>query len=588
MKCAEKIHILNGDTVLMENNVRIFLERLSDRQCVLDTELTLKVDKKLPDEGFRIFSLYKQGERTYTVDVIGHKLIDCGICVSGASETAVLYGLGKLLRNGNFKDGKFTPGSWRGASAPAKTYRVVYLASHFYNYYQCAPFEDMKKYLEDLALLGFNGLKLAIPGSLYSSDDKPSKLVKPLGKGTWLYFMEGGKEEREAYTERIMGLYRYGKMIGMKSIPGASANGGFPDTPEELRAVPPMSSKHIYDICPSAPGGQELILKNNEFRIKNYPEDFKPDYATFWPYDEGGCACDSCSPWGYNGMFRSCEKVAELYRKYYPGIKFIYATWLFDFKEQGEWEGLYKRIAAGEGKWFDLLLADSHGDFPAYPLEHGVPEGKELITFPEISMWGRYPWGAYGAIAMPERFSKLFGQSEQISSGGQLYSEGIFEDINKVVYASFFWNGNNEWQEAVKEYCRYEFLSEDTQEFISLIMALEKSHPGIQWIVGPKDENGKFTKYAEMPEEGLPHAAEDLARFRKFEEKLSPQVRSTWRWRQLMIRVEMDDELARTKGQSSAKIESLFEELERMYYIDPARANRNIAPFTEAWLTLTV
>lgn len=97
----------------------------------------------------------------------------------------------------------------------------------------------MKKYLEDLALRDFNGLKLAIPGSLYSSDDKPSKLVKPLGKDTWLYFMEGGKEEREACTERIMGLYRYGKMIGMKSMPGASANGGFPDTLEELRAVPP-------------------------------------------------------------------------------------------------------------------------------------------------------------------------------------------------------------------------------------------------------------------------------------------------------------------------------------------------------------
>lgn len=137
-----------------------------------------------------------------------------------------------------------------------------------------------------------------------------------------------------------------------------------------------MSSWHIYDICPSAPGRQELILKNNEFRIKNYPEDFKHDYATFWPYDDGGCACDSCSLWGYSGMFRSCRKVAELYRKYYPDIKFIYATWLFDFKEQGEWEGLYKRIAPGEGKWFDLMLADSRGDFPAYPLEHGVPEGK--------------------------------------------------------------------------------------------------------------------------------------------------------------------------------------------------------------------
>ena len=99
---------------------------------------------------------------------------------------------------------------------------------------------------------------------------------------------------------------------------------------------------------------------------------------------------------------------------------------------------------------------------------------------------------------------------------------------------------------------------------------------------------GKFTKYVEMPEQGLPDAADDLEKFRRFEEKLSTEVRRTWRWRQLMIRAEMDAELARTGGKSSEKQEALLEELERMYRIDPARANRNIAPFTDAWLSLSV
>ena len=588
MKTDRNIRIENGKSELMKNAARIFLERLSDRKCALDTKLTLKVDRKLPKEGFRIASVYKQGEATLTVDVIGHKLIDCGIQVSGGSEAAVLYGLGKLLRNGSFKDGKFLPGSWRGVSSPAKPYRIVYLAAHFYNFYHCAPMDKMKKYLEDLALLGFNGLKLAIPSSLFSSDDKPSKLPKVLNAQACLYYLTGGKKERDATVKRIAELYAYGKELGMLAVSSAGLTSGFPDTPKELRAVPPMSSYHYYDICPSAPGGLELILKNDEKRIRTADRYIKPDLLTFWPYDEGGCACPKCSPWGYNGMFRTSEKVAALYRKYFPKARFIYCTWLFDHKEEGEWKGLYRRFAKGEGKWSDIMLADSHGDFPAWPLEHGVPEGKELITFPEISMWGRYPWGAYGAIAMPERFSRIFGQSEQVSSGGMLYSEGIFEDINKVLYAAFFWNGSNEWLETLREYCRYEFLSEDTGEFIALIRALEHSHEGLEWLVGPKDKRGKFTKYVKMPENGLSDAAADLKRFRSFEKKLSPPARKTWRWRQLMIRAEMDAELAKTKGKTSAKINALLKELEQMYHIDPARSNRNISPFTDAWLSLTV
>ena len=584
----QDIFIENGDRERMENAARIFLRRLADRKCVPAVPLTLKIDRDLPEEGFRIASVYARGERTVSDGIVNYTLEDRGIRVSGGSEPAVLFGLGKLLRNGSFEGGKFRPGPWRGVSSPAKPYRIVYLAAHFYNFYQCAPLEEMKTYLEDLALLGFNGLKLALPAALFSSDGKPSKLVKVLNRESWLYYMTGGKEECAAVAQRISALHAYGKKLGMKAVSGSSATLGFPDTPEALRAVPPMSSHHAYDVCPSAPGGLELILRNCQRRIELGDKLIGPDLISFWPYDEGGCACAGCSPWGYNGMFRTAEKLAALYRQHFPEVKFIYGTWLFDHKEQGEWAGLYDRFAKGEGKWCDLLLADSHNDFPAYPLEHGVPAGKKLITFPEISMWGRYPWGAFGAIAMPERFSRIFGQSEQISSGGMLYSEGIFEDINKALYAGFFWNGNNEWRETLKEYCRYEFLSEDTAAFLALVRALEKSHPGPRWIVGPKDGQGKFTKYAELPEKGLPDAAADLERFRRFEEKLAPCARNSWRWRQLMIRAEMDDELARTQGKISEKLDALLEELARMYRIDPARANRNIAPFTDEWLSLTV
>jgi hypothetical protein len=47
------------------------------------------------------------------------------------------------------------------------------------------------------------------------------------------------------------------------------------------------------------------------------------------------------------------------------------------------------------------LLADAHEDFPRYPLDAGVPGNLPLLNFPEISMWGNWPWGGFGANPQP-------------------------------------------------------------------------------------------------------------------------------------------------------------------------------------------
>jgi len=43
-------------------------------------------------------------------------------------------------------------------------------------------------------------------------------------------------------------------------------------------------------------------------------------------------------------------------------------------------------------------MVDDHDDFPRWPLDHGGGKvgGLPLLNFPEISMWGRSPWGGYG------------------------------------------------------------------------------------------------------------------------------------------------------------------------------------------------
>ena len=117
-----------------------------------------------------------------------------------------------------------------------------------------------------------------------------------------------------------------------------------------------------------------------------------PDYICLWPYDEGGCGCDLCHPWGANGFVRMARDIAAVARSIMPQIKIILSTWTFDTPPEGEWQGLTDALAGGND-WADYILADSHEDFPRFPLDVGVPGHLPLINFPEISMWGNWPWG---------------------------------------------------------------------------------------------------------------------------------------------------------------------------------------------------
>ena len=76
-----------------------------------------------------------------------------GVRIVGNDERGVLYGVGKFLRSSRYERG-FAPGAWRGVSVPEKPLRGIYFATHFYNYYQTAPVEEVERYVEELALWG--------------------------------------------------------------------------------------------------------------------------------------------------------------------------------------------------------------------------------------------------------------------------------------------------------------------------------------------------------------------------------------------------------------------------------------------------
>jgi hypothetical protein len=474
--------------------------------------ITLAADPALPREGFEI------------ADTPG------GVRITGSDEHAVLYGLGKFLRTSRYGAGGFTPGAWRGRSAPQGSFRAIYAATHFNNFYEAAPAEEVNQYLEDLALWGANAVIVHFPTWSFSGYDDPAA------------------QRNLQQTRRLL---QAAKSIGMMTGLVQCPNQGFTSAPPGVRAEPNRDEwkrrgNAGINCCPSKPAGQ-AYLPDVYTRLFAEYRDIGLDYLVCWPYDEGGCGCGACAPWGANAFPALSRRVAALGRTAFPNLKIILSTWLYDVPPAKEWEGL-DALLSQDHSWLDAVMCDDHFDFPRYPLDHGVPAGLPLYNFPEISMWGRNPWGAYGANPLPARYEALWKQTGGKLSGGMPYSEGIFEDMNKVVCFQFYWNRDTSAEDTLREYIAFEFSPDVVEEVMESVRLLEAS-----WIErGPKSE-------------------EAFRLLENVDAKLPPRAKGAWRWRLLYLRGLMDSELARNGNKMEGEVLSkACAELTAIYHAESA------------------
>lgn len=482
--------------------------------------IVLGTDPTLPAEGFEIADEASGGVR-----------------ITGSDEHAVLYGLGKFLRTSRYSANEFVPSAWRGKSAPEGSFRAIYAATHFNNFYEAAPATKVSQYLEDLALWGANAVIVHFPTWSFSGYDDP------------------GARRNLEQTRRLL---HAAKAIGMKTGLVQCPNQGFTSMPTGVRAQPnPDEWKRRgnsgVNACPSKPEGMAYLLDVYKRLFSEY-KDLGLDYLVCWPYDEGGCGCAACAPWGAKAFPALSKEVAALAKADFPEIEIILSTWLYDVPPSGEWEGL-DALLKEDHAWLDAIMCDDHFDFPRYPLDHGVPAGLPLYNFPEISMWGRNPWGAYGANPLPARYEALWKQTNGKLSGGMPYSEGIFEDINKCICFQFYWNKNTAAEDALRKYAAYEFSPEAAEDIVAAVRLLESA-----WQEqGPKSE-------------------EAFKLLEKIDATLSPQAKHAWRWRLLYLRGLIDSQIVKQGGKMEGSIlKDAFKELTAIYHAE--NAHPAVKPF---------
>jgi len=469
-----------------------------------------------------------------------------GVRIVGNDERGLLYGVGKFLRTSRYDQGGFTAGDWRGISVPQKPIRGIYFATHFNNFYHDAPVEEVQRYVEDLALWGFNVIAV------------------------WydMRYAGNGYDDPAAVTfrARLHAIGESAKRLGLDVALIMMANESYQNSPAALRADTHGMRGAVYpwNICPSKPEGMNYILQvlGQEF---DWSADLNPRYTILWPYDAGGCGCAECRPWGSNGFLKAAKPVAALARQKVPETKIILSTWFFD---QGEWQGLDKAFASNL-PFADFILAEG----TTRPMPGKLP----MVGFPEISMHETFPWGGFGATPLTARAEKQWNAVKKSSSGGFPYSEGIYEDVTKAVISQLYWN-DRPAAETLREYAAFEYSPKAVDEIVKVVDTLEKNHHWRWWpgeLEGVKLDLNWFPSRGAKPRAD-PDAEEAYATMQRIDGLLTPQAKKAWRWRQLYLRALLDSELKTNGGKPNERCNEAFAELIQFYHA--AHANPAVRP----------
>lgn len=141
-----------------------------------------------------------------------------------------------------------------------------------------------------------------------------------------------------------------------------------------------------------------------------------------------------------------------------------------------------------------LIMGPNHA-FPMHELRAKTPQKYPMRFYPDIThnLRCEYPvhflnddWHYAFASTLsresvnprPVEFSTLHRLYSHYTIGSVSYSEGVHDDLNKMVWSLLEFDSDYPLREAVSDYVRYFFFGTDTEKISDAIFALEKSWEG--------------------------------------------------------------------------------------------------------------
>lgn len=194
-------------------------------------------------------------------------------------------------------------------------------------------------------------------------------------------------------------------------------------------------------------------------------------------------------------------------------------------------EYVFKYLREKKPKWFGGLCEGPSSPPIAY-LRKSLPEEYRLRMYPDIThnKLCQYPvpwWdlsfaltlGREGINPRPIQYAYIHNWFQPYCDGFITYSDGIHDDVNKIIWSALGWDPSQDIREILYEYCNVYFSTKVAELGVDAILALEKN-----WR-GPTIFNGAI--------EGT------LLIWQKLEE-MAPELKDNWRWQLCLVRAYYD------------------------------------------------
>lgn len=194
-------------------------------------------------------------------------------------------------------------------------------------------------------------------------------------------------------------------------------------------------------------------------------------------------------------------------------------------------EYVFDYLRREKPKWFGGIC-EGPSSPPISYLKRNLPQEYKLRMYPDIThnKLCQYPvpwwdlsfaltWGREGINPRPIQYAYIHNWFQPYCDGFITYSDGIHDDVNKIIWSALGWEPTQNVRDILREYCNVYFSSDVAELAVEGILALEKN-----WR-GPAFDNGSI--------EGT------LLLWKRLEE-MAPELEDNWRWQLCLVRAYGD------------------------------------------------
>ncbi len=392
--------------------------------------------------------------------------------IYGADARGALFGVGRVLRNLAFSKGSVRlPAPFNLVSSPdypIRGHQLGYRAqANSYDAWTPAQFDQ---YIRELALFGSNSVE-GIP----FQDDRPTVNAYPRAKMN---------------VDISRSCERYGQDYWLW------APADFDLKNATLRAKALREHESLFRDCPTLTG---VFVAGG---------------------DPGDNAAELVIPY--------LADLSRLLARHHPKAK----VWLsMQGYSPAQQDDVYLWIERNRPVWLGGLVAGPSSP-PLMELRARLPKQYPIRDYPDIThnvrcqfpvpYWDpalSFTLGRESANPRPLFFQRVIQDTAPFTEGFISYSDGIHDDVNKIVWSALTWDKSANINVVLTEYCRLFFGEEVAESAAAGIFAFERNWEGSLANNGGVDAT--------------------FALWRGLEER-SPNLRANWRWQMCLLRAYYD------------------------------------------------